>query len=69
MDVFETPCVCWELISGPSEEQSVLITAEPSLQPLNIIPIPTNKVSHQLSSKKLFVQEIGTIRESKNWTQ
>jgi hypothetical protein len=32
-DVCEPPCGCWELNSGPSEEQSVLLTAEPSLQP------------------------------------
>jgi hypothetical protein len=29
-DVFEPPCGCWELNSGPLEEQSVLLTAEPS---------------------------------------
>jgi hypothetical protein len=29
----EPPCGCWELNSGPLEEQSVLLTAEPSLQP------------------------------------
>jgi len=29
----EPPCGCWELYSGPLEEQSVLLTAEPSLQP------------------------------------
>jgi hypothetical protein len=28
------PCGCWGLNSGPSEEQSVLLTTEPSLQPL-----------------------------------
>jgi hypothetical protein len=28
------PRGCWDLNSGPSEEQSVLLTAEPSLQPL-----------------------------------
>jgi hypothetical protein len=28
----EPPC-CWELNSGPLEEQSVLLTTEPSLQP------------------------------------
>ena len=33
-DGCEPPCGCWELNSGPSEEQSVLLTAEPSLQPL-----------------------------------
>ena len=27
------PCGCWELNSGPLEEQPVLLTAEPSLQP------------------------------------
>ena len=31
-DGYESPCGCWELNSGPSEEQSVLLTAEPSLQ-------------------------------------
>jgi hypothetical protein len=30
----EPPCGCWELNLGPLEEQSVLLTAEPSLQPL-----------------------------------
>jgi hypothetical protein len=27
----------WDLNSGPSEEQSVLLTTEPSLQPFNFI--------------------------------
>ncbi|ERE86836.1 cystathionine beta-synthase-like isoform 1 [Cricetulus griseus] len=31
----EPPCGCWVLNSGPLEEQSVLLTAEPSLQPGN----------------------------------
>jgi hypothetical protein len=31
-DGCEPPCGCWDLNSGPSEEQSVLLTAEPSLQ-------------------------------------
>jgi hypothetical protein len=26
-------CGCWELNSGPLEEQSLLLTSEPSLQP------------------------------------
>jgi len=34
-DGCEPPCGCWELNSGPLEEQSVLLTAEPSLQPIN----------------------------------
>jgi hypothetical protein len=33
MDGCEPPCGCWDLNSGPPEEQSVLLTAEPSLQP------------------------------------
>jgi hypothetical protein len=33
MDGCEPPCGCWDLNSGPSEEQSVLLTAEPSIQP------------------------------------
>jgi hypothetical protein len=28
----ESPCSCWDLNSGPSEEQSVLLPAEPSCQ-------------------------------------
>jgi hypothetical protein len=30
-DGCESPCGCWELNSGPLEDQSVLLTAEPSL--------------------------------------
>ena len=32
-DGCEPPCGCWELNTGPLEEQSVLLTSEPSLQP------------------------------------
>ena len=32
-DGCEPPCSCWELNSGPLEEQSVLLTTEPSCQP------------------------------------
>jgi hypothetical protein len=31
MDGCEPPCGCWNLNSGPLEEQSVLLTAEPFL--------------------------------------
>jgi hypothetical protein len=31
-DGCEPPCGCWELNSGPLEEQSVLLTTEPLLQ-------------------------------------
>ena len=33
-DGCEPPCGCWELNSGPLEGQSVLLTAEPSRQPI-----------------------------------
>ena len=33
IDGCEPPCGCWELNSGPLEEQPVLSTVEPSLQP------------------------------------
>jgi hypothetical protein len=29
----QIPCGCWDLNSGPSEEQSVFLIAEPSHQP------------------------------------
>jgi hypothetical protein len=35
-DGCELPCVCWELNSAPLEEQLVLLTTEPSLQPLQV---------------------------------
>ncbi|NP_001233663.1 uncharacterized protein LOC100689233 [Cricetulus griseus] len=31
-DGCEPPCGCWELNSGPLEQQSVLLTSEPPLQ-------------------------------------
>ena len=36
-DGCELTCDYWELNSGPVEEQSVLLTAEPSLQPIKLI--------------------------------
>jgi hypothetical protein len=33
-DGCEPSCSCWELNSGPLEEQSVLLPTEPPLQPL-----------------------------------
>ena len=35
MDGCKPPCCCWDLNSRPSEEQLVLLTTEPSLQPLS----------------------------------
>jgi hypothetical protein len=42
----EPPCGCWDLNSGPLEEQSVLLTAEPSLQPLTISYMRTMYLDH-----------------------
>ena len=36
-DGCEPPCSCWELNSGPLEEQSVLLTTELSLQPPSLL--------------------------------
>jgi hypothetical protein len=36
MDGCKPPCGCWDLNSGPSEKQSVLLTAKPSLQPQEV---------------------------------
>ena len=32
-DGYKSPCGCWELNSGPLEDQTVLLTSEPSLHP------------------------------------
>jgi hypothetical protein len=37
MDGCEPSCGCWDLNSGPLEEQSTLLTAEPSHQPPNFL--------------------------------
>jgi hypothetical protein len=36
-DGFEPPCGCWDLNSGPLEEQSVPLTTEPSFQPCPVL--------------------------------
>ena len=44
-DSCELPCGCWELNPGPLEEQSVLLTAEPFLQPPHVA---LNKSAYQM---------------------
>jgi hypothetical protein len=46
-DGCEPPCDCWELNSGPLEELSVLLTAEPSLQPETLFKKKKNQMSKQ----------------------
>jgi hypothetical protein len=41
----EPLCGCWKLNSGPLEEQSVLLTTEPSLQP-NMIVFASLNIFH-----------------------
>jgi hypothetical protein len=41
-------CGCWELNSGPLEEQSMLLPAEPSLQPRKGI---SNQMGHSLGAE------------------
>jgi hypothetical protein len=53
-DGCEPPCGCWDLNSGPSEEQSVLLTTEPSLQPLTIILLITQLWGYCLSYEAFF---------------
>ena len=36
-DGCEPPCGCWDLNSGPLEEQSALLTTEPTHQPLSVV--------------------------------
>ena len=40
IDGCEPPCGCWDLNSGTLEEQSVLLTTEPSLQPQILGSVP-----------------------------
>jgi hypothetical protein len=71
----EPPCGCWDLNSGPSEEQSVLLPAEPSHQPLYLFLVCAPKPekfpsscgleswsSFQTLQKPLsFLKEISTV--------
>jgi hypothetical protein len=51
MNGCEPPCVCWDLNSGPLEEQSVLLTTEPFLQPHAAI------LYHLFLPRHLFLQD------------
>jgi hypothetical protein len=51
-DGCEPPCSCWELNSGPLEEQSVLLTAEPSHQPLLYLSNKVTSVRGRPGKKK-----------------
>jgi hypothetical protein len=60
---FFFPCGCWDLNSGPSEEQSVLLTTEPSLQPdkwivTQKLRIPTIQLTDHMKLKKKEDQSV-----------
>jgi hypothetical protein len=53
MDGCEPPCGCWDLNSGLLEEQSVLLTTEPSLQPSHttfymLFSVPSERIGLKL---------------------
>jgi hypothetical protein len=53
IDGCEPPCSCWGLNSGPVEEQPVLLTSEPSLQPLKCSILNKSKeLKENMKSKK-----------------
>jgi len=43
------PCGCWELNSGPLEEQLVFLTTEPSLQPPMILARLLLKINNKVT--------------------
>jgi hypothetical protein len=69
-DDCEPPCGCWELNSGPLEEQSVLLTTEPSLQPQCVLFLTANVwqaftvVSHIICGRVITNLSVG-LRKAK----
>ena len=55
-DGCEPPCGCWELNSGPLEEQAMLLTAEPSLQPPNKMLLCDNSYIYLEASSDLHME-------------
>jgi hypothetical protein len=56
-DGCELPCGCWELNPGPLEEQPVLLSSEPSLQPKVLIFINAlvSRCCHKITTVCLFI--------------
>jgi hypothetical protein len=57
----DPPCGCWDLNSGPSEEQSVLLTSEPSLQPKPILKMTFIHVEGCIFATELHVEVRGCL--------
>ena len=55
IDGCEPPCGCWELNSGPLENQLVFLTAEISLQPFLLFFKTGNQIIHLIGSLSLLL--------------
>jgi hypothetical protein len=53
MGACEPPCGCWELNSGPLEEQSILLTTKPSLQP-ELLSGTIHEIKQKQKQKHLY---------------
>ncbi|ERE68196.1 coiled-coil domain-containing protein 18 [Cricetulus griseus] len=65
MDGCEPPCGCWKLNSGPLEEQSVLLTSEPSLQPVNKSTFLREAEEKLEQSQKMVIEKERSLQEAK----
>jgi hypothetical protein len=63
MDGCEPPCGCWDLNLGPLEEQSVLLTTEPSHQPRFNPQSYHSKTKQSNQPKQAGMESKGSIRE------
>ena len=62
----EPPCGCWELNSGPLEEQSVLLPTEPSHQPGTTSFLFSCSVTDGMGTKPLASESpVGDFRRKK----
>ena len=57
-DGCESPCGCWELNSGPLEDQSVLLTPEPSLQPIYSLSYIMKTFYGRWGGPSIYIHEI-----------
>jgi hypothetical protein len=59
-DVSEPPCGCWEWNLRPLEEQSVLLTIEPSFQPDSIYKCTRKLQSFSKKARLVNISEVLT---------
>ena len=68
-DGCEPPCGCWDLNSETSEEQSVLLTTEPPLQPQCLISNVCVERIHSLSAVNSIVISCERFYNAQAWIQ